>query len=442
MVKGRLVADRRKKADRTKYIRIGLTAFLVLAAVVVLAFMFVNSADVKAFFKSVKSALAPVIYGVVIAYLLTPVVNFFEKIFSRAFQKHAKKLTRAKKAAKGLSIVVSLLIAIASITAIIYLVAPELVKTVTKMVDELPKQVENFLDWVNNIHIANETINGYIQNGITSATEYVEKFIQEDVVTKVTDVAQYLITGVWDVVSVVYNLIIGFVFAIYVLCSKERFAAQAKKLTYAIWKRRAANNIIRTARRCHTIFSGAIIGKIIDSAIVGLICFVGMSALGLEYASLIAVIVGVTNVIPFFGPYIGAIPSALLLLLIDPMHCLYFIIFVTLLQQLDCNVLDPRIVGGSIGLSAFWVLFACIFFGGMFGLVGMVLGVPSFACIYTIVKEIVETRLAKKGLATETDDYADVDALPEQEMILVNGADDSAEYTIAQGGESEPDVDE
>ncbi|MBP5159769.1 MAG: AI-2E family transporter [Lachnospiraceae bacterium] len=419
MARERLIPDRRRKVDRTKYIRVGITAFLVLAAAVVLVFLFVKSEDVSKFFKDVRSALGPVIYGIVIAFLLTPVMNFFDRHLSHTFQKHAKKLTRAKKAAKAISIFLTLVIALALIALLFYLIVPEIANTVGIMVDELPKQVEGFMAWFNDLTESSTVFGGYLRKAVETATTYVEDIIENRLFSQISDIAQFLLTGVWDVVNVVYNFIIGFIFAVYVLASKDRFAAQAKKMTFSIFRRKSANTIIRIAKRCYAIFSGAIIGKVIDSAIIGLLCFVGMRILGLPYAIVISTFIGVTNVIPFFGPYIGAIPSALLILFVDPLQCLYFVIFIVLLQQFDCNILDPRIVGGSIGLSPFWVLFACIFFGGMFGLPGLVLGVPVFACIYMIVKEITEKRLRKRGLTTETDDYAGIDSLPEQEYVLV-----------------------
>lgn len=428
------IPDKRRKIDKSGYIRLGITAFLVLAASIFVVFLFVKAENVNAFVTALKSVLTPVFYGAIIAYLLNPIVNFLDERLSGFLQKHLKKQTRAKKISKVVSIIVTVIFALSLVTALFYLIVPEVSSTISVVVNELPGQVDNFLKWFDGLLQEQTQIGEMLQRTVKTVTIYVEDFIENQLVDQITGMAEYLLSGVWGVVNVVYNIVLGIVFSIYMLSSKDKFSAQAKKITYAVFNRRNANSLIRTARNCHRIFTGAISGKILDSAIIGVLCFVGMTLIGLPYTVLIATVIGVTNVIPFFGPYIGAIPSALLILFVDPLQCLYFIIFIVLLQQFDCNFLDPRIVGGSVGLSAFWVLFACILFGGLFGLPGMVLGVPTFACIYTIVKEILEKRLKKKGLMTATDDYASVDAVPEEDIILTDAEYEST-AEISEAGQ-------
>ena len=241
----------------------------------------------------------------------------------------------------------------------------------------------------------------------------------------------------WDAFGVVYDIVLGIIFSVYILLSKDTFGAHAKKITFSIFKRRSANAIIRVTKQCHRKFTGAITGKIVDSIIIGVICYIGMLILKLPYKELISVIVTVTNVIPFFGPYIGGVPCIFLIMCNgfandDLWPTLYFVIFLVLLQQFDCNILDPKIVGESVGLSAFWVLFACVVFGSLFGLPGMLLGVPTMACIYMIIKEIAEYRLKKKGLDPDTQYYMSVDNVDEREMIVINPDNAPIAITVSE----------
>ncbi len=220
-----------------------------------------------------------------------------------------------------------------------------------------------------------------------------------------------LVTGislsVMNVINIVKNLLIGLIVAIYVVNSKETFISQAKKITYSILPEPNAAFVIDQFRLAHRMFGGFIIGKMIDSLIIGVICFVGMSILNIPYVMLVSVIIGVTNIIPFFGPFIGAIPSALLILLANPLKSLYFLVFVLVLQQFDGNILGPKILGDSTGLSSFWVLFSILLFGGLWGFIGMVIGVPLFAVIYHLIRLTVNHFLRKKELSTVTEEYLD-----------------------------------
>ena len=213
-------------------------------------------------------------------------------------------------------------------------------------------------------------------------------------------------------VGILMDAIVGIVVAIYVLFSKERFAGQAKKMCYSIFPIKASNVILRTTRRADVVFGGFIKGKLIDSAIIGVLCFLGMTLFNMPYAPLISVIIGVFNIIPFFGPIIGAVPSALLILMSDithPLTCVYFVLFIVVLQQFDGNILGPRILGEATGLSAFWVMFSILFFGGLFGFTGMVVGVPTFTLIYSFVAEISQTRLSRRALPADTAAYQELD---------------------------------
>ena len=236
-------------------------------------------------------------------------------------------------------------------------------------------------------------------------TEIIKNWMSTDLLNRVNDLMSGLTAGVINILTELMNIIIGLIVSAYVLFGKEKFSRQCKKLTYAVFKPSSANMILHLTIKSNDIFGGFIIGKIIDSAIIGVLCFIGLSILDMPYTMLVSVVVGVTNVIPFFGPYIGAVPSAVLILLTDPRMGIYFIIFIIALQQFDGNVLGPKILGDTTGLSAFWVVFSILIAGGLFGVPGMILGVPAFAVIYYIVGMLVDNRLKKKKLPPDTDSY-------------------------------------
>lgn len=400
-----------KKGWRS-YFQNGMTAFFVIAAGILLVFFLLRLEGFVHFLIRIKDILTPVIVGFVIAFLLNPAMNFFERHLTGWILPKVKNQVRMKKILRGGCIFLVLVVAFLLISFLMNLIIPQLAISISGMVAEVPAQTSVFLQWFNGVVSENLWIEDTFKEVVVNATNYIKDFLSNDLLTQFSNWMEYLTSGVIGVFNVLYNLLIGIVFSIYILASKEQFVGQLKKLFCVILKPKQVNSLIKTSRQCYQIFSAAIFGKVLDSAIVGLLCFIGMTIINLPYAVLISVIVGVTNVIPFFGPYIGAVPSALLILFVSPLQCLYFIIFILILQQFDCNILDPRIVGGSVGLSAFWVLLACILFGGLFGILGLLVGVPITACIYTILKNIVENQLKRKGMKTATKDYVDVVQFP------------------------------
>ena len=426
----RLIKDRRTGSPWKKFSGPGITAFIVIAAAVFLIFILLRFDEFSELLSTITRAMSPVIIGAILAYLMNPLMVFFENGLKRVLLKHAKRITKVKKFCRVVSLTLTILIFASIITVISYMLIPELTNTIMGsgegedatpgLVQILPEQAENLRDWIE------KTISGdskpalFARKIVESATTYLEDLVNNKMFNYTSDILGYVASGVWSVFGIVYDIVIGIFFSIYMLLAKDTFGAHAKKITFAIFKRRRANAIIRITKKCHYKFTGAITGKIVDSVIIGVICFVGMLIMNMPYRVLISVIVAVTNVIPFFGPYIGGVPSLFLLLCVDPWQALYFLIFIVILQQFDCNYLTPRIVGDSIGLSAFWVLFACVVFGALFGLPGMLLGVPSMACIYMIIKEIVEYKLKRKGLDPDTQYYMSVDNVDEQELLVVD----------------------
>ena len=266
------------------------------------------------------------------------------------------------------------------------------------------------MDWINRFLKQDSPAAGYMDTLINDASKYLEKWLRKNVMEQ-SDFIANITTGVYNVVKAVFNAIICLIISVYVLMTKEKFIGQAKKIIYAIFRPRYGNVVMEVFRKADDVFGGFFIGKIIDSLIIGCICFVGLAILRMPYVALISVIVGVTNIIPFFGPYIGAIPSFILIFLVDPMKGVYFIIFIIILQQVDGNVIGPKILGNTTGLSPFWVIFAILLFGGSFGVIGMLFGVPIFAMIYYIVKRIVEHILKKRRLPEETEQYIELDTV-------------------------------
>ena len=413
--------DRRKGGGWKKYLGFGVTAFLVLAACVLLAFVFVRHEEFKKAVGSIKTALTPAIYGAVFAYLMNPLMKFFEEKQKNIYHKFAKNIRRADKVARVLAIILTLIVVLFLIGFLMYMLIPELTATISNLGNTVPEQYEKLEAWYLGLDIRTTKVGEVLDNGIIKIGEYINGFINnKQLLDTLSNLVNPVLNGVKGVFGALYNTFIGLIFSIYLLGYKEKLIGISKKILYSLMKRRHANTFIRISRQCNVKFTTSFTGKIVDSIIVGMICFLAMTLIGLPYAVLISVLVGVTNVIPFFGPIIGAVPGAFLILVSNPLQCLYFIILIVVLQQLDANVLTPKIVGDTIGLSPIWVLFGCVFFGSLWGVVGMLLAVPLMACIYMIVKEVVETRLYRKGLNIETNYYESLEYEDETEVIRIN----------------------
>ena len=385
------------------YFRWGLTAVIVIV-VCIIAAQFITK--MPAFFGYVKAflgTLSPVLYGLGIAYLLHPIEDRIRKLLEPQLRKVLSE-KRAAGMAKGLGILASLIIALLVIWALIAMILPQLLESITTIIGNFPSYYNTLNKWVK------EFINGSIAEDVTQEImdqvyDYLKDFLTGTVLPKVQTILAGLTTGVVNIAKSMLNLIIGVIISVYLLSGKEKFLAQAKKLCYAALGQKKGGYVCNVCTFANRVFGGFIGGKIIDSLIIGILCFIGLRILNMPYTMLISIIVGVTNIIPFFGPYLGAIPSALLLLVIDPMECLYFVIFIIILQQLDGNVIGPWILGDATGLDSIWVVVSLLVFGSLFGILGMVIAVPLFAVIYKIVTELVNFLLKKRELSTVTSDY-------------------------------------
>lgn len=392
-----------------EHFRRGMTTLCVIIAGVLFFFAIWRFKELTAVVGKVIDVLMPIIYGLVIAFLLNPIVKRVEKLLQPQLKKIIKKEQGAQRAARSIGIFVAFVLALVVISALFNMLIPQLYKSIYDLIVVLPSYIDKLGERANAILEENTSLGNMMKTVLLEGGEAFEKWFldwaQNDLLKQTNNLMTSLTEGVIGVVNGLIDILIGFIVSIYLLFGKEKFLGQCRKMIYAFNTPQRANLILHIAAKTNKTFSGFIIGKIIDSAIIGVLCFIGLTILKMPYTLLVSVIVGVTNVIPVFGPYIGAIPSAILILLVNPMKGLYFIIFIFLLQQLDGNIIGPKILGDSTGLSAFWVMVAILLGGGLFGLVGMIVGVPTFAVIYYIVKMFVQQKLEQKQLPTETAVY-------------------------------------
>lgn len=376
------------------YLRLGVTIFASLAATVTFFFFLFRYQEMKAFFAIFLSALQPVLTGMILAYLLCPIAKFMEQQCCRV--KYFSRFARL------LSVLLTLILAFGVIGLFCASILPQLVESVSSLIRDLPGLLEIQLAKLNTYLESNNNAAVTVIQMIESVETFLASWIRTNLFSTVSTVANSVIS----VGSALVNLVVSVIVMVYLLLDRERYLAQCRKLFYAISRNQLVNQTVsEIVQQTNQIFSGFISGKLLDSLIVGIICFVCLTIMQMPYALLISVIVGVTNIIPMFGPFIGAVPSAFLLLLVSPAKCIVFLIFIVVLQQVDGNIIGPRILGNSTGLSALYVTVAMLLFGKLMGFVGMIVGVPLFATLYYIVKRMAEYSLTKQGLPTDTAEY-------------------------------------
>ena len=369
-----------------RYLKIGITGAAILASGILCAFVLFKMPVIISVLKGITEILKPFLYGVVFAYLLAPLCN---KIEEKLFQIFPKAKTKARRFICFIAIVISLCVAIAVIWLIIMMIIPQVWDSVMKIIQMVPQKLIVVNNWIEHMLENQPELQAYFEEFSSQAESNIDSLLNVDTIQKVQSIINSLSVQLFGVLGVVKNIFLGLLISAYLLGSRKLFGAQAGLILHGVFSDKWAKIIEEEIRYTDKMFNGFLVGKIIDSAIIGLLCFAGTSIMGFEAPAFISVIIGITNIIPFFGPFIGAIPCGLLLLLENPMHCLYFIIFIFVLQQLDGNVIGPKILGNTTGVSSFWVLFAILLFGGMWGVVGMVIGVPLFAVIYDIIRKLV-----------------------------------------------------
>ncbi|MGN0624200.1 MAG: AI-2E family transporter [Oscillospiraceae bacterium] len=381
-----------KHYTNKKYNTIARYAILVLSVNVLIVVAIFKFGTILDILSEVTAVLMPIIWGLVIAFLTNPVMVHIDNFLKKRIIKNPKR----KNITRAISILVSSLVFLGIVAGIIAVIVPELIKSFNEIVDNFSSFVTVVQKWLNRMLKNYPQVQDFITNKLIEfGTD----------LTKIQPMLENILSGAWGFVTFIKNFLLGFIVSIYLLYSKDILLAQTKKIIFAVFKRNSAEKIMSVGSQANSIFSGFLNGKIIDSLIIGMLCFIGLTILDMPYNILISVIVGVTNIIPYFGPFIGAIPSAVLILIIEPKKVFWFVLFILVLQQFDGNILGPKILGGSTGLPAIWVMISLLIGGGLFGFVGMILAVPTFALIYSFTRDNVETRLKKKKMPVSTAYY-------------------------------------
>ena len=408
-----------------RYLYWGVTAFCVIAAALLFYFAVGNITVFGNAVSRLVSILAPFIWGLVICYLLSPLMRSVE---NRLFLPLARKLYRKNKKndgrrfARALTVVFCEIVLILVLVALVYLIIPQMLSSVQTLISNSGVYVDNLSKWADglfeNYPVLDDYLGGFLDNFNTNLGNWLETKLLPRVGSVVTSVT----SGVYGVAKSIYNLIIGIIVSIYLLSDKEGFVAAVKRMTYSVFSVETADRLRSGLNFVDRTFMSFLNGKLLDSLIIGIICYIVCSILKMPYTLLVSVIVGVTNIIPFFGPLIGAVPSALIILMVDPTKCLIFIIFVIILQQIDGNIIGPRILGNSTGITGFWVMFSIILGGGLFGFWGLLLGVPVFVVIYSLVTNLIVKKLKRNDLPWELEDYKELDYIDPATLQVVKKA--------------------
>lgn len=379
-----------------KYTTIAMYVFLVVVSCLFVFLTISNFDSIRSWWNKFVTMMHPFIIGVVLAYLLNFILNLYERVlFSyKPFNLMSPKVKR------GLGILCAYISALMLIMLFFAFVLPQVIDSINGLISSIPKYLSNISVYAteisNKIYIPQEQMD-LLVTAINDSVNSIIAFI--------ANLLPIIIDKAFSVTSSILNIVMGIIISIYILIDKERFAALSKKIAYAILDKQRVIKLIDFIKYSENIFSRFIGGKILDSAIIGVLTFIILVIAKIPYTVLIAVIIGVTNVIPVFGPFIGAIPCVIILFFIDPSKALWFILIIIIIQQIDGNIIGPYILGDSVGVSAFWILFSVLIFSKMFGIVGMVIGVPIFAVFYSLIKTIVEEKLKKKRLSLKTEDY-------------------------------------
>ena len=405
----------------------------VFATCVTISFYFLlrNSRSVSMALNHVNKVIQPILIGFVMAFLMNPIMAFFEKRLYMPFSLVCKTDNGVRKASRALSSIISLVILTGVVMFIIASILPNLFNTILYLANHIDEQIAGVLDWCNEItkghyekvlmKAKDNNIGDLVNQGLVLADQYIDY--------DTTDMMSMITSSVLSVGKFIVNIVIGMFVSVYVLMSKETFKAQAKKLVCGLVAPRYSNIILEITRKSTEIFYGFIIGKIIDSIIIGIICYIACLIMSMPYPVLISVIVGVTNVVPVFGPYIGAVPTVFIVFLTEPVKGIYFLIFILILQQIDGNIIGPKILGGSTGISSFWVVFAVVVGAGFFGIGGMIIAVPIVAIIHYIVGRAATYLVSKRNLPRDTGEYILMDYIDLATNKLVKREDKAFKRT-------------
>ena len=398
-----------------KYLRVGLIALGVIILALLFNYALQHNVEMTNFKETVRTTMGPIVMGCVLAYLLNPVLHFFERYFflpiGNILYKDAEKEEKKKKFARGLSIFCTIIFLLIIVVGGFYLVVPQVYQSLVKIVTDAPSYYNEIQSWIDSLNPEKSEVSRYVLMGLDRVYLQAIDYLNNDIIPNMDKIVAGITSGIVGGLKIILNVILAIIISVYVMAGKETLISVAKKLIFSVFSMKHANSILDGMRYASQVFGGFVNGKIIDSFIIGAICYVFMVIVGFDYAVLISIIIGITNVIPYFGPFIGAIPSAFILLMVSPKQGIIFIIFVIILQQVDGNIIGPLILGDRLKLSSMWILFAILVGGGFFGVLGMILGAPCFACIYTLVGTLCRKTLEKKQLPTDTKAYYVLDRI-------------------------------
>ena len=425
-----------------KYLYWGVTAFCVIACSILFYMALAYLPVIGTALKSLARILSPFIWGLIITYLLAPLYKgLYQGFFLPLTEKlSGKKKKTSPKLAKALSVLLSIIVFLAMITALVYLIIPQLYSSVETIVNNSPGYIDKLSEWSKNTLANYPELRDFVIEKFEEINTNLFTWVRDTILPGLGSFVSNITAGVYYFLRAVYNIVIGIIVSAYLLSNMESASARAKRLCYCVFGVEWAEKIRRAIRFTDRTFMGFINGKLLDSAIIGLICYIVCAILKMPYALLVSVIIGVTNIIPFFGPLIGAIPSAFIILLVDPLKALIFVIFIIILQQVDGNIIGPKILGSSIGINGYWVMFSIILGAGLFSFWGMLLGVPVFVVIYTGITILVERKLKKRSLPVDPDDYADldhIDPVTREPVKCVAEDEDEKPAKVGKGSEKE-----
>jgi len=384
----------KNKIKDTNYFKQGFMLFCALSATVLLSYVVYKSDYIFNFIVKIFNILSPIFIGLLFAYLLNPLVSFFERSLAKDISKELwnDKLEH-KEFKRAFSIFLTYLMVAIMLILIIIFVIPALLDSMQVMLTNIPTYINKVYTYLEDILVNNQELSATIENLNTNITDTVMNVMVPSVDTLMASIA----TGITGVIKGIANVVIGLIVSVYLLYEKETFIAGAKKVLKVILPEKGYSVAMTTLIYTDKIFGGFMTAKIIDSLIVGVLTFIITSIFGIPYALIISIVIGITNIIPYFGPIIGAVPSAMFLFLVDPKKCITFIILILLIQQFDGNILGPKLIGNKTGIKSFWVLFSILLFGGLFGFIGMIFGVPIFAVIYSVLVSIIDKKLELKN---------------------------------------------
>ena len=381
----------RKNKDYN-YIKIFLAVFSAIICSIAVYFIFLKFNYISAFFSKLIGILTPVIIGIVFAYLFNPIVSWFERRLNKY-----DNIKKKKKLSRVLGIIITYLLFLILVIVMIWFFIPNLLDSLNIMIKNIPTYLENIFSFIKKICLKYNINDKFIDTYRSD----INALIKSSVVPNLDIIINNLATGITSLIKTIINIIISFIISIYLIYDKESFSEDIDRILKAYCSKETYNKVIYSFKYIYKVFGGFMVARLIDSLIIGIITFIVLSIFKIPYALLIAFVVGITNIIPFFGPFIGAIPSIILLLIVNPTKALEFGIIILIIQQFDGNILGPKLIGNKIGMKSFWILFAILLFGGLFGFIGMIIAVPLFACIYELLKTDTKDRIEKQRLLEE-----------------------------------------